>query len=91
MMTNQGVYASQHPLVAIKLSQLRDKNQPPKVVRELIHDLSCLLAYEATADLSIEKSEILVRVIFINIYMSYGLHSLLLLLELINRFMSRIK
>ncbi|PHZ17401.1 uracil phosphoribosyltransferase [Rhizopus microsporus ATCC 52813] len=59
MMTNQGVYASQHPLVAIKLSQLRDKNQPPKVVRELIHDLSCLLAYEATADLSIERSEIL--------------------------------
>jgi uracil phosphoribosyltransferase len=45
------VYASSHPLVAHKLSRLRDKNTDPKKFRELVREISALLAYEATADL----------------------------------------
>jgi len=46
------VYASKHPLVAHKLSRLRDKNTEPKKFRELVREVSALLAYEATADLA---------------------------------------
>jgi uracil phosphoribosyltransferase len=48
-MTN--VFASNHPLVAHKLSKLRDKHTDPKKFRELVREISALLAYEATADL----------------------------------------
>ena len=46
------VFASKHPLVAHKLSRLRDKHTDPKKFRELVREISALLAYEATADLS---------------------------------------
>jgi len=45
------VSASKHPLVAHKLSRLRDKSTDPKRFRELVREISALLAYEATADL----------------------------------------
>ena len=45
------VRASNHPLVAHKLSRLRDKNTEPKKFRELVREIAGLLAYEATADL----------------------------------------
>ena len=45
------VFASTHPLVAHKLSRLRDKNTNPKKFRELVREIAALLAYEATADL----------------------------------------
>jgi len=45
------VFASQHPLVAHKLSRLRDKNTDPKKFRELVREIAALMAYEATADL----------------------------------------
>jgi uracil phosphoribosyltransferase len=45
------VYASQHPLVAHKLSRLRDRSTEPKKFRELVREIAALLAYEATADL----------------------------------------
>jgi uracil phosphoribosyltransferase len=45
------VFASPHPLVAHKLSRLRDKNTNPKKFRELVREIAALLAYEATADL----------------------------------------
>jgi uracil phosphoribosyltransferase len=48
-MTN--VFASQHPLVAHKLSRMRDRNTEPKKFRELVREIAALLAYEATADL----------------------------------------
>ncbi|HTX92391.1 MAG TPA: uracil phosphoribosyltransferase [Anaerolineales bacterium] len=48
-MTN--VFPSPHPLVAHKLSRLRDKNTDPKKFRELVREIAALLAYEATADL----------------------------------------
>ncbi len=46
------VYASKHPLVAHKLVRLRDRNTDPKKFRELIREISALLAYEATLDLA---------------------------------------
>lgn len=45
------IYESSHPLVAHKLTRLRDKTTKPKKFRELIREISALLAYEATADL----------------------------------------
>ena len=50
-MTN--IYESSHPLVAHKLARLRDKSTDPKKFRELIREISALLAYEATADLEV--------------------------------------
>ena len=52
------VYASKHPLVAHKLSRLRDKNTEPKKFRELVREIAALLAYEATADLAITAREL---------------------------------
>lgn len=46
------VYVSPHALVAHKLSKLRDAGTKPKKFRELIREISILLAYEATADLA---------------------------------------
>jgi len=45
------VYASKHPLVAHKLTRLRNRNTDPKKFRELVREIAALLAYEATADL----------------------------------------
>ena len=50
-MTN--VMTSKHPLVAHKLTRLRDKATDPKRFRELVREIAALLAYEATADLAI--------------------------------------
>ncbi len=48
------VYASKHPLVAHKLSLLRDVSTEPKRFRELVREIAALLTYEATADLSLQ-------------------------------------
>jgi len=53
------VHASNHPLVAHKLSRLRDKNTDPKKFRELVREIAALLAYEATADLATAPREVL--------------------------------
>ncbi len=45
------VYPSPHPLVAHKLTLLRDINTKPKNFRELVREIAALLAYEATSDL----------------------------------------
>ena len=52
------VYASTHPLVAHKLSRLRDKRTEPKKFRELVREIAALLAYEATADLAVTPREL---------------------------------
>lgn len=52
------VYESKHPLIAHKLSRLRDKNTEPKKFRELVREIAGLLAYEATADLATTPVEI---------------------------------
>jgi uracil phosphoribosyltransferase len=52
------VHASSHPLVAHKLSRLRDKNTDPKKFRELVREIAALLTYEATADLQTVPREL---------------------------------
>jgi uracil phosphoribosyltransferase len=52
------VFSSTHPLVAHKLSRLRDKNTEPKKFRELVREIAALLAYEATADLQTVPREL---------------------------------
>jgi len=48
------IFESNHPLVKHKLTKLRDKNTKPKKFRELIREISTLLAYETTRDLALE-------------------------------------
>lgn len=50
-MTN--VFVSKHPLIAHKLTRLRDVNTEPKKFRELVREIAGLLTYEATSDLLI--------------------------------------
>ena len=52
------VHVSNHPLMAHKLSLLRDKSTEPKKFRELVRELSWLLGYEAMADLSVQPREV---------------------------------
>jgi uracil phosphoribosyltransferase len=48
--TTPGVFPSTHPLVRAKLTELRRKETEPRLFRELIRELSWLLAYEALAE-----------------------------------------
>jgi len=52
------IFVSEHPLVKHKLARLRDINTSPKKFRELIREISGLLAYEATSDLLIDPLEV---------------------------------
>lgn len=52
------VFISQHPLVAHKLSVLRDVNTNPPKFRELVRELGALLTYEATMDLGLRTIEV---------------------------------
>ena len=47
-----------HPLVAHKISVLRDKNTPSPTFRQLVDELVTLLAYEATREIRVEQREI---------------------------------
>lgn len=47
-----------HPLVAGKLSLLRQKETNHKLFRELVHEITLLLGYEATQNLQVENVEI---------------------------------
>ena len=50
--TPSNLHVSRHPLVAHKLSILRDVSTDPKKFRELVRELTWLLGYEAMADLA---------------------------------------
>jgi uracil phosphoribosyltransferase len=52
------IFVSPHPLVAHKLSLLRHVDTNPKIFRELVRELSGLLAYEATLDLKTSPIEV---------------------------------
>lgn len=54
----KNVYESQHPLVKHKLTKLRQKDTKPKKFRELIREISILLAYETTQDLALEAVQV---------------------------------
>ncbi|MCR4429358.1 MAG: uracil phosphoribosyltransferase, partial [Caldiserica bacterium] len=47
-----------HPLIAHKLALIRDKHTEPKEFRELVEELSMLLAYEVFRDLPSIEVEI---------------------------------
>lgn len=49
-----GLVVVDHPLVQHKMALLRDVATPKKVFRELVEELSMLLAYEATRQLAVE-------------------------------------
>lgn len=53
-----GVFASTHPLVRDKLTTLRRRETEPKLFRELIREISWLLAYEALADARLRDVQI---------------------------------
>ena len=50
----ENVYPSSHPLIASKLTLLRDVTTEPKKFRELVRELAAMLTYEATADLAVK-------------------------------------
>ncbi|MBN1873865.1 MAG: uracil phosphoribosyltransferase [Anaerolineae bacterium] len=52
------VYVSDHPLVKHKLTLLRNKETDPKKFRELIREITILLAYEATSDLEVAATTV---------------------------------
>jgi uracil phosphoribosyltransferase len=52
------VFPSIHPLVRHKLTLLRDMKTEPKKFRELIRELTVLLAYEATTDLTLVDKDV---------------------------------
>jgi len=49
-----GLFVVQHPLVQHKLALLRDRNTPTKIFKELVDEIAMLMAYEATANLTLE-------------------------------------
>lgn len=52
------VIISKHPLVAHKLTRMRSASTEPKKFRELVREITGLLAYEATADLRIRPTTV---------------------------------
>lgn len=52
----KNLHISQHPLVAAKMSILRNKETETMVFRELTNELALLLGYEATQDLPMRQS-----------------------------------
>lgn len=57
-MESENLFPSRHPLVAHKLSKLRDRATDPKKFRELLREISALLAYEATLDLAVGPCQV---------------------------------
>ncbi len=47
-----------HPLIKHKLTFIRDKNTGSKEFRELVKEVSMLMAYEVTRDLPLEEIEV---------------------------------
>jgi uracil phosphoribosyltransferase len=57
-MSMSNVFASTHPLVAHKLTKLRDVGTKPKKFRELVREIGALLTYEATEDLALNPKSV---------------------------------
>lgn len=52
------LFVMDHPLILHKISMIRDKNTGAKEFRELVNEISMLMAYEATRDLQLDDVEI---------------------------------
>ena len=57
-MYSDKVHIINHPLVAHKMTILRDKNTSTKEFRELVSEIGMLLTYEATRDLPLTVKEV---------------------------------
>ncbi|PZO13673.1 MAG: uracil phosphoribosyltransferase [Burkholderiales bacterium] len=55
---SRDVHVIDHPLVQHKLTLMRRKDTSTKSFRELVHELSALLAYEITRDIPMQEIEI---------------------------------
>lgn len=55
---NSKVHVMDHPLVAHKLTIMRDKNTSVKDFRELVSEIGMLITYEATRDLQLTTKKI---------------------------------
>ena len=54
----ENVHVLDHPLIQHKLTLIRDKNTGAKDFREVVKELSMLMAYEVTRHLPLEEVEI---------------------------------
>ena len=52
------LFVMDHPLIQHKLSHMRDKNTSSKEFRELLNEISMLMAYEVTRDLPLVEVEV---------------------------------
>ena len=58
MNMNEKLHIMDHPLVAHKLTILRDKNTSVKDFREIVSEIGMLITYEATRDLPLTTKEV---------------------------------
>ena len=54
----EGVFIFDHPLIQHKLALMRDKNTKSKEFRELVSEVSMLMAYEVTRDLPLRPVDV---------------------------------
>ena len=52
------VFQSQHPIVRHKITLMRKSGTSPKYLRQLMHEVSSFLCYEATASLALEATTV---------------------------------
>ncbi|MBQ7568619.1 uracil phosphoribosyltransferase [bacterium] len=52
------IHVLDHPLIRHKITLLRDKNTGSKDFRELVEEIACLMAYEATRSLPMEYVDV---------------------------------
>lgn len=52
------VYELSHPLIQHKLTYIREKSTGPKEFRELVEEITMLMAYEVTKDMPLEEIEV---------------------------------
>ena len=57
-MSARQVHVINHPLVQHKLTLMRRKDTSTKSFRELVHEISAMLAYEITRDMPMQEIEI---------------------------------
>lgn len=57
-MSERQVHLINHPLVQHKLTLMRKKDTSTKSFRELVHEISAMLAYEITRDMPMQEIEI---------------------------------
>jgi len=52
------LHVSKHPLLREKITRLRDEKTEPRQFRALVGEIATLLLYEATADLTVQETEV---------------------------------